>query len=164
MKTKSINEIIIAKYAREIRNIQKTQIEPYEKLIQEELGRLFPSLLTNEEDGVVDWACDIMNCSSDKEVIDTIDRIRTIQRDRQMNDWTCKYCGKNTYDMDCEYLFGTDHIACTLKNENVKSSDSTNAFNTVEHLRNQMSRMQDYITQLESRLTQLETQYEEPTN
>ena len=159
MTTKSQNELTIAVYARGIRNIQKMQLEPYEKLIQEELGRLFPSLLDEEEDGVVDWACDIMNCSSDDEVFETLERIRQIQREKQKKDWTCRYCGKNTYDVDCEYLFGTDHVSCALQNE-----QESEQLNTVEQLRSQMSRMQDYITQLESRLTQLETQYEEPTN
>lgn len=160
MRTNSLNEIIIVKYARAIRDIQKTQIEPYERMIQEELGRMFPPLLKNEEDGVFDWSCDIMNCSSDDEVCDTIERIRQIQQKIQKNDWTCKYCGKNTYDVDCEYLFGTDHISCTLENNDKQDQPLRN----VEQLQNQLYRMQDYITQLESRLTQLETQYEEPTN
>jgi len=157
--THSLSEIIIAKYARTIRDVQKTQIDPYEKLIQEELGRLIPSLLKNEEDGVIDWTCDIMNCSSDDEVFDTIKQIKIIQREKQKNNWICKYCGKNTYDVDCEYLFGTDHLSCTLE-----SNHEEPASTDVVKLQNQMSRMQDYITQLESRLSQLETQYEEPTN
>jgi len=159
MITKSQNELTIAVYARGIGNIQK-QLEPYERMIQqEELGRLFPSLLDEEKDGIVDWSFDIMNCSSDSEVFETIERIRQIQREKQKKDWICKYCGKNTYDVDCEYLFGTDHVSCVLANEN-----ESEPLNTVEQLRSQMSCMQDYITQLESRLTQLETHYEEPTN
>lgn len=130
MRTKSQNELTIAVYARGIRNIQKTQLEPYETLIQEELGRLFPSLLKNNEDGVIDWSYDIMNCSSDDEVFETLERIRQIQREKQ-------------------------------KVENERESEP---LNTVEQLKSQMSRMQDYITQLESRLSYLETQYEEPTN
>ena len=159
MRTKSQNELTIAVYARGIRNIQKTQLEPYETLIQEELGRLFPSLLKNNEDGVIDWSYDIMNCSSDDEVFETLERIRQIQREKQKNDWTCKYCGKNTYDVDCDYLFGTDHVSCAIENER-----ESEPLNTVEQLKSQMSRMQDDIVQLESRLSQLETQYEEPTN
>lgn len=159
MRAKSQNELAIAVYARGIRNIQKTQLERYEKLIQEELGKLFPALLDEEENGVFDWSCDIMNCSSDDEVFETLERIRQIQNEKQKKDWTCKYCGKNTYDVDCEYLFGTDHVSCVLEREN-----QSEPLNTVEQLRSQISRMQDYIVQLESRLTQLETQYEEPTN
>jgi hypothetical protein len=98
-----------------------------------------------------------MNCSSDNEVFETLERIRQIQQEQQKNDWTCKYCGKNTYDVDCEYLFGTDHVSCAVENESVTS-------NNIDGLMSKMSRMQDYITQLESRLSQLETQYEEPTN
>lgn len=173
----TLEETAIIKYVRGVRNIQRAQLEPYEKLIQKELGRLFPSLLNKDEDGVVDWSYDIMNCSSDDEVFETLERISQIQREKQKvniapplhdlnvlygpvkTDWTCKYCGKNTYDVDCEYLFGTDHVACAIENER-----EYEPLNTVEQLKSQMSRMQDYITQLESRLTQLETQYEEPTN
>ena len=87
MITKSQNELTIAVYARGIRNIQK-QLEPYERMIQEELGRLFPSLLDEEKDGVFDWTCDIMNCSSDDEVFETLERIRQIQQEKQKKDWT----------------------------------------------------------------------------
>ena len=73
--------------------------------------------------------------------------------------WSCKYCNKSTFDVDCEYLFGVDHIECALEHE---QSNIAEPFK----LMNQLSRMQDYITQLESRLNHLEDRhgYEEPTN
>lgn len=157
----TLQETAIVKYARKIRDIQKTQIEPYEKMIQDELVSLIPSLSEKNEDGVVDWTCDIMNCSDDMEVISTITRIREIERERcKTNQWVCKYCGKNTFDDDVEYLFGTNHISCVLTAEENEKKPLT----TVDKLQNQMSRMQDYITQLEARLSQLETHYDEPTN
>lgn len=158
---KSLNEVIIVKYARVIRDINKTQIEHYERLIQEELGRLFPSLQGKEENGTVDWSCDIMNCDSDEEVIETISRIRQIEQVKAKKDWTCKYCGKNTYEVDCDYLVGVDHLSCVL--EDTETEENTTSSN-VDQLKHQMQRMQDYITQLEHRLSQLETHYNEPTN
>lgn len=159
----TLSEIIIAKHARSIRNIQQKQIEPHEKIIEQELLRLFPFLLKREKgkDDATDWTCDIVSCSSDDEVISTIERIREIQTEKEINNgWTCRYCGKNTYDVDCDYLFGVDHISCVLEEESKKEEP----LNTVDQIRNQMARMQDYITQLETRLNQLETHYNEPSN
>jgi succinate dehydrogenase/fumarate reductase-like Fe-S protein len=156
----TLEEMAIVKYARAIRNIQKNQVELYEKMIHEELGKSIPSLKNKEENGIIDWTCDIMNCESDNDVVDTIQRIKKIEREKIMNDWTCRHCGKNTYDVECDYLIGTDHLSCTLENENKNNMPLDN----VDQLKNQLTRMQDYITQLESRLSQLETRYEEPTN
>ena len=33
--------------------------------------------------------------------------------------WTCRYCGKDTSDIDYDYLDGYDHLACVLIN-NIK--------------------------------------------
>lgn len=30
-------------------------------------------------------------------------------------EWICNYCGKPTFDVDMDYLIGTDHIGCVLK-------------------------------------------------
>lgn len=29
--------------------------------------------------------------------------------------WTCKYCGRDTSHVETDYLAGTDHLECTLK-------------------------------------------------
>lgn len=31
-----------------------------------------------------------------------------------MHNQQCQYCGKDTYDVDIDYLTGTDHISCAL--------------------------------------------------
>lgn len=36
--------------------------------------------------------------------------------------WTCSICGKNTSDIDYDYLVGWDHIACRISEE-IKTSD-----------------------------------------
>ena len=35
--------------------------------------------------------------------------------------WTCRYCGKDTSDIDYDYLDGYDHLACALNNFKVKT-------------------------------------------
>ncbi len=34
--------------------------------------------------------------------------------------WECKYCGKNTFNVDNDYLIGVDHLSCVLRNEREK--------------------------------------------
>ena len=34
--------------------------------------------------------------------------------------WTCRYCGKDTSDIDYDYLDGYDHLSCALENINNK--------------------------------------------
>ena len=34
--------------------------------------------------------------------------------------WECGYCGKNTFNVDNDYLIGVDHLSCVLKNEREK--------------------------------------------
>ena len=31
--------------------------------------------------------------------------------------WTCSYCGEHTHEIDYDYLSGTDHLGCVLKEE-----------------------------------------------
>ena len=31
--------------------------------------------------------------------------------------WTCGYCGEHTHEIDYDYLSGTDHLGCVLKEE-----------------------------------------------
>ena len=34
-----------------------------------------------------------------------------------MKEILCAYCGKNTYDVDIEYLIGGNHLSCVLMDE-----------------------------------------------
>ena len=34
-----------------------------------------------------------------------------------MHNQQCQYCGKDTYDVDIDYLSGTDHLSCALEAE-----------------------------------------------
>jgi hypothetical protein len=33
---------------------------------------------------------------------------------QQITMWTCKYCGKDTSEVDYDYLVGYDHLSCAL--------------------------------------------------
>jgi len=35
-------------------------------------------------------------------------------------EWICSICGKSTYDIDMDYLIGSDHLACVLSLKNIK--------------------------------------------
>ena len=34
-----------------------------------------------------------------------------------MHNQQCQYCGKDTYDVDIDYLYGFDHLSCALEAE-----------------------------------------------
>jgi hypothetical protein len=34
-----------------------------------------------------------------------------------MHNQQCQYCGKDTYDVDIDYLVGVDHLSCALEAE-----------------------------------------------
>ena len=36
-------------------------------------------------------------------------------------EWICQYCGKDTSNIDYDYLVGNDHLECALKNNKVKT-------------------------------------------
>ena len=67
----------ITMYAKKIRDVQSEQIDPFIELIGTELRELYPELI-DKEDGVENWAYDIVNASSNSEVIETVDRIEQI--------------------------------------------------------------------------------------
>jgi len=61
MRKLKLEEVFIIKYAAAIRNIQKTQVQQYQLLIEKELARFIPSLADKTEDGLTDWMCDIVH-------------------------------------------------------------------------------------------------------
>lgn len=156
------NEVLskknIVMYAKKIRDIESQQIEPYLQLISEHLLDLYPGLSEEES---YDWACDIINTTSNSEVAEVLDRIEEIQESKVKEKWVCHFCGENTYDVDCENLAGVDHLSCLIKHELESKSNSTLSVN---ELKESISRLQFYVKQLEQQIEQLEGQYNEPTN
>jgi len=138
-----ISKNIILTYAKGIRTIQSEQIDPYLKLIEAELIKVYPEL-KDREDNALNWAFDVMNAESNAEVVETLERLDKIIRNERANDWTCNYCGKNTYNDDIEYLFGTNHIGCALKDDIKNRSHSDPDYILDENLRK--------IRQIEERL------------
>ena len=42
---------------------------------------------------------------------------------KQISMWTCRYCGKDTSDVDYDYLNGYDHLGCALEAESKANAD-----------------------------------------
>jgi len=42
---------------------------------------------------------------------------KTKMETKQLSLWTCQYCGKDTSNVDYDYLHGYNHLACALKAE-----------------------------------------------
>ena len=106
-----ISKNIILLHARNYRKIQENQVDPIIEYISQELSKMFPGLGEQEYE---DWSCDIINCSSNQEVVEVLERLGTIHTERNFK---CTICGENTYEVDIDGLIGTDHISCVIKKE-----------------------------------------------
>ena len=40
-------------------------------------------------------------------------------------EWICQYCNTSTFDVDNEYVVGTDHLACVLEYEKTLMKNRT---------------------------------------
>jgi len=163
---KSNSEVFLKKnivmYAKKIRDIQQEQINPYIELIEKSLSELYPSLV-DRDDGVPNWACDIVSADSNTEVMNTLDRIEHILEEEYKDKWVCSVCGENTYNVDSDYISGVDHLSCLLTEE-LKEERKNQKNDHLHELKNQLSNLQTYVSQLEKQLARLEENYDEPTN
>jgi Mg2+ and Co2+ transporter CorA len=157
-----ISENIIVAYAKALRRIQTEQVDPYIELIEKELIKLYPEL-KDREDNALNWAYDIINTDSTVEVVEILDRIKQILEEEHKEKWVCCVCGENTYNVDCEYLAGVDHLSC-LSIEELKETKKNQKNDQLHELKNQLSNLQTYVSQLEKQLARLEENYDEPTN
>jgi hypothetical protein len=172
MKTEidTVSKNIILTYARKIRNVQKEQIDPYIGLIENELITLFPEL-KDREDNALNWAYDIINAESNTEVVETLTRLEKIITNERKEKWICNYCGKNTYNDDVEYLFGTNHIGCALE-EDIKNREHSDPdyildarLRKITELESELRNTKRELVNMELRLEHLRSDYpHEPTN
>ena len=172
MKTEidTVSKNIILTYARKIRNVQKEQIDPYIGLIENELITLFPEL-KDREDNALNWAYDIINAESNTEVVETLTRLEKIITNERKEKWICNYCGKNTYNDDVEYLFGTNHIGCALE-EDIKNREHSDPdyildarLRKITELESELGNTKRELVNMELRLEHLRSDYpHEPTN
>jgi len=172
MKTEidTVSKNIILTYARKIRNVQKEQIDPYIGLIVNELITLFPEL-KDREDNALNWAYDILNAESNTEVVETLTRLEKIITNERKEKWICNYCGKNTYNDDVEYLFGTNHIGCALE-EDIKNREHSDPdyildarLRKITELESELRNTKRELVNMELRLEHLRSDYpHEPTN
>ena len=163
---KSNSEVFLKKnivmYAKKIRDIQQEQINPYIELIEKSLSELYPSLV-DRDDGVPNWACDIVSADSNTEVMNTLDRIEHVLEEEYKDKWVCSVCGENTYNVDSDYISGVDHLSCLLTEE-LKEERKNQKNDHLHEIKNQLSNLQTYVSQLEKQLARLEENYDEPTN
>ena len=110
MNNNTITRSAIHLYAHALRQNRATIIDEYTRLLETELGRMFPALKEKSEDGVQDWAYDILECDSKVEVDATLDRISDILRQQVDDTRICEICGNHNVDIDD--LFGQNHIRC----------------------------------------------------
>jgi hypothetical protein len=165
-----ISENIIVTYAKALRRIQKEQIDPYIELIEKELIKLYPEL-KDREDNALNWAYDILNAQSNTEVVETLTRVEKIITDERKEKWVCGYCGKNTYNDYCEYLFGTNHIGCALE-EDIKNRSHSDPdyildsrLRKISDIENELRETKRNLVNLELKLEHLRRDYHhEPTN
>ena len=165
-----ISKNIILTYAKGIRTIQSEQIDPYLKLIEAELIKVYPEL-KDREDNALNWAYDVMNAESNTEVVETLERLDKIIRNERASDWTCNYCGKTTFNDDIEYLFGTNHLGCVLTDDIKNRSHSDPDYNLnpelrkISDLENELRHTKRELQNMELKLHQLRQDYHhEPTN
>jgi len=165
-----ISENIIVTYAKALRRIQTEQIDPYIDLIEKELIKLYPEL-KDREDNALNWSYDILNAESNTEVVETLTRLEKIITDERKEKWVCGYCSKNTYNDDCEYLFGTNHIGCALE-EDIKNRSHSDPdyildsrLRKISDIENELRETKRNLVNLELKLEHLRRDYHhEPTN
>ena len=154
-----ISESIIVTYAKALRRIQTEQVDPYIELIEKELIKLYPEL-KDREDNALNWAYDILNADSTSEVIETLDRIKQILEKEYKEKWVCSICHESTYNVDSDYLAGTNHLSCVLTEE----IESLNKKGSFTNIKNELESLKNYTKQLEEQIQKLEGNYNEPTN
>lgn len=168
--TNIVSKNIITTYARKIRNVQSEQIDPYIELIERELIKVYPEL-KDRGDNALNWAYDIANSASNTDVTDTLTRLDDIISNERKEKWVCNYCGKNTYNDDMEYLFGTNHIGCALEDDikNREHSDPDYILDArlrkITELESELRNTKRELVNMELRLEHLRSDYpHEPTN
>jgi len=166
----NISKNIIITYAKALRAIQKDQIDPYINLIEKELIKVYPEL-EDRDDNALNWSYDILNADSNAEVVETLTRLEKIITDERKEKWVCGYCGKNTYNDDIDYLFGTNHIGCALE-EDIKNREHSDPdyildarLQKISDIERKLNTYESELNKLHVELVRLRSDYDhEPTN
>jgi hypothetical protein len=157
---KNISKNIIITYARAIRDIQNKQIDPYMELIEKELIKIWPDL-EGHEDGAANWACDISSATSNEEVASILNRLNNIVENRRIEDselrskWMCRYCGKDTSEVEYDYLSGTDHLGCVLENSQFDVSKHVEPLENRDQVLSELKALHVRLLTLESAIKSL---------
>ena len=153
-----ISKNIIITYAQKIRNVQSEQIDPYIKLIEQELIKIYPEL-KDREDNALNWAYDIINSASNTDVSDTLTRLDDIITNERKSHWICDYCGKNTYNVDCEYLFGKNHVGCVLS-EDIKNREHSDPDYILDSKLRKITELENELRHTKRQIVNMELMFE----
>lgn len=160
LSPKNISKNIIITYARAIRDVQSKQIDPYIELIEKELIKIWPDL-EGQEDGAANWACDISSATSNEEVASILNRLNNIVEKRQAEvaelraKWICSYCGKDTSEVEYDYLSGTDHLGCVLENSQFDVTKHIEPLENHQQVLEELKEIHVRLTTLESTIKSL---------
>ena len=154
----TVSKNIIITYAQKIRNVQSEQIDPYIELIEQELIKIYPEL-KDREDNALNWAYDIINETSNNDVVETLNRLDVIVTNERKAQWICDHCGKNTYNDDCEYLFGKNHIGCVLS-EDIKNREHSDPDYILDSRIRKITELEDELRQTKRQLVNMELMFE----
>jgi hypothetical protein len=130
------------------------------ELIEKELIKIWPDL-EGQEDGAANWACDISSATSNEEVASILNRLNTIIENRRIEDselrskWMCRYCGKDTSEVEYDYLSGTDHLGCVLENSQFDVSKHVEPLENRDQVLSELKALHVRLLTLESAIKSL---------
>ena len=84
---------------------------------------------------------------NDEEVIKTLNRIDSIEN----KTWKCSFCGKDTYDVDIEYLIGYNHLECQLRND-INSVENQSLEVKLEQIVHQLNSLKEELKNLKKNI------------
>ena len=117
--------------------------------------------MEGQEDGADNWACDISSATSNEEVASILNRLNTIVENRRIEDselrskWMCRYCGKDTSEVEYDYLSGTDHLGCVLENSQFDASKHVEPLENREQVLSELKEIHVRLLTLESAIKSL---------
>jgi hypothetical protein len=89
----------------------------YDKTYGRSNDEYLTTVMKNRTTLITISAEDILNTPNDQELGTKVRRKywEEVGETPEQNQWICSYCGRDTSDIDYDYLVNTDHLECILK-------------------------------------------------
>jgi len=75
---------------------------------------------------IFEWVNEIETLPAFEENVDHL------AEESYLKHWTCRICGENTNEVEYDYLSGTEHLGCVLKQENFNSEKKETETNQIK--------------------------------